>query len=124
MGRILNGPARRGAGLAAGIAAIAGLLAGCGTTGQQTSGMYGTFSLKTGETRLIQTGYIYQNMRVCNDAESAGPISATIDDHIKHQLLPGVCAEDLGNSFLLVNDGGGPAFGTYRPIYDFAFEPR
>jgi len=123
MARILNGLARRSAALAS-IAALAGLLAGCGATGQQTSGMYGTFSLKAGETRTIQTGYIYQNMRVCNDAESAGPISATIDDHIKHQLLPGVCAEDLGNSFLLVNDGGGPAFGTYRPIYDFALEMR
>jgi hypothetical protein len=124
MGRILNAPARRRAGPAASLATIAVLLAGCGAAGQQTSGMYGTFALKAGETREVQTGYIYQNMRVCNDAESAGLISATIDDHITHQLQPGVCAEDLGNSVLVVNHGNGPAYGTYRPIYDFAFQTR
>jgi hypothetical protein len=124
MGGILNTSTRHRAGLAAGIATIAGLLAGCGAPGQQTTGEFGTVSLKAGETRQVQTGYVYRNMRVCNDAESAGSISATIDDHVPHELLPGVCAEDLGNSVLLVNHGSSLARVTYRPIYDIPLPLR
>jgi hypothetical protein len=78
--------------------------------------------LKPGETRVIQTGYIYRNMRVCNEAGSAGPIAATIDNHQLHVLQAGVCAEDLGSSVLLHNQSSGEARGTYRPIYDIQFQ--
>ena len=121
MGRVLSASACHRAGLAAALATIAGLLAGCGAPGQQTSGEFGKVSLNAGETRQAQTGYTYRNMRVCNDAESVGPVSATIGDHVPHELLPGVCAEDLGNSILLVNHGSGLSRVTYRPIYDVPF---
>jgi hypothetical protein len=123
MGKILNPAARRGrARLAAAAAAIATLLAGCAGSGQSVPGEFGSFTLKPGETRQIQTGYIYRNMRVCNDAGSAGPITATIDDHLPRELLAGVCAEDLGNSVLLHNQSNGVARGTYRPLYDIQFQ--
>jgi hypothetical protein len=83
---------------------------------------FGSFSLKLGETRQIRTGSTYRTLRVCNDAGSAGSILVTIDDHKPHHLSAGVCAEDLGDSFVVVNQSSGPAHGTYRPIYEVPFE--
>jgi hypothetical protein len=119
MYKVLNPAARRAAVAAGGV--IVALLAGCAGSGP-SGGEFGTFTLQPGETRKIETGHIYRNMRVCNEAGSAGPIAATIDDHQLRELQAGVCAEDLGNSVLVHNQSSGVARGTYRTIYDIQFQ--
>jgi hypothetical protein len=121
MHKVLNPTARRQAGIAAGAVVAVALLAGCAGSGP-SGGEFGTFALQPRETRNIETGHIYRNMRVCNDAGSAGPIAATIDDHQLRELQAGVCAEDLGNSLLVHNQSSGVAHGTYRTIYDVQFQ--
>jgi hypothetical protein len=121
VGKVLNPAARRRAGIAAGAAVGVALLAGCAASGPSNS-EFGSFTLQPGETRRVETGHIYRNMRVCNEAGSAGAITATIDDHQLRELQAGVCAEDLGNSVLVHNQSNGVARGTYRTIYDIQFQ--
>jgi hypothetical protein len=94
-----------------------GLLAGCSADGRSGSSEYGTFTLKGGETREIVATPFYRNMRVCNYTDSAGPITATIDNKIQHQLAAGACARDLGGSVLLHNLSSGEAHGDYRTLF-------
>ncbi|MEA2779307.1 MAG: hypothetical protein QOK29_851 [Rhodospirillaceae bacterium] len=88
------------------------------------AGEFGSFTLKPGETQQIRIGSTYRTLRVCNDAGSAGSILVTIDDHNPHHLAAGVCAEDLGDAFVVVNQSSGPAHGTYRPMYEVPFEGK
>jgi hypothetical protein len=79
---------------------------------------FGAFSVKPGETQQIAMGGSYRRIRLCNDAGSAGTLDVTIDDQPTHHLLPGVCAEDRGDSVVLRNSSTGMDTGVYRPVYD------
>ena len=104
-----SGPRRR---VAIGALVLA-LLAGCSAAGQSGSSEFVTFTLKGGEAREIVATPFYRSMRVCNHTDSPGPITATIDNNIQHELAPGVCVRDAG--------GHGPhatrTDGTYDTSY-------
>jgi energy-converting hydrogenase Eha subunit B len=100
-------------GVTAGAFAV-GLLTSCSGESGSGGGSVGSFTLKGGETREIFASAVYYPLRVCNYADSAGAITATIDDNIQHELAPGVCARDLGGSVLLHNLSSGEAHGDYR----------
>jgi len=91
-----------------------GLLTGCSADGRSGSGQYVGFELKGGEEREILATPFYRSMRVCNHTDSAGSITATIDNNIQHELAPGVCVEDPGGSVRLRNLSNGEARGDYR----------
>jgi hypothetical protein len=91
-----------------------GLLAGCSADGQSGGSELTTFTLNGGETREVVATAFYRSMRVCNHADSAGPITATIDNNILHELAPGTCAADPGGSVLLHDLSSGEARGDYR----------
>jgi hypothetical protein len=91
-----------------------GLLAGCSADSRSDSSQVSVFTLKGGETREVVATPFYRSMRVCNHTDSAGPITATIDNNILHELPPGTCAEDPGGSVLLHDLSNGEARGDYR----------
>jgi hypothetical protein len=110
---ILNSASCPSGRIAAGALAV-GLLAGCSADGRSDSGQVSVFTLKGGETREVVATSFYRSMRVCNHTDSAGPITATIDNNILHELAPGTCAADLGGSVLLHDLSSGEARGDYR----------
>jgi hypothetical protein len=110
---ILNSASCPCARITAGAFAV-GLLAVCSADGQSGGSEFTNFTLSGGETREVVATAFYRSMRVCNHTDSAGPITATIDNQIQHQLAPGVCARDLGGSVLLHNLSSGVARGDYR----------
>ena len=97
------------------IAATAGLFSARAAEAQE----FGSFTLKPGETRGFRIGATYRNIRLCNDAESAGTLDATIGDHDMIHLVPGLCAEQSGDTILLHNAADGPVNGVWRRVYEF-----
>ena len=97
------------------IAATAGLFSARAAEAQE----FGSFTLKPGETRSFRIGATYRNIRLCNDAESAGTLDATIGDHDMIHLAPGLCAEQSGDTILLHNAAAGPVNGVWRRVYEF-----
>ncbi len=79
---------------------------------------FGSLTLKPGETQKIQIGTTARNMEVCNDVFSAGAAEVTIAANIPHDLLPGVCAEDIGDRMSIQSRAQGSVTIVYRPIYD------
>jgi hypothetical protein len=79
---------------------------------------YGSFTLRPGETQQISIGAAAQELRVCNDATSAGRISVTVGTNEPRLLRPGLCYDyDIGDRIVATNQGDGPAFGTYGLSY-------
>lgn len=76
---------------------------------------FGSFSLAPGEQRSVFIGTIYRDIRVCNDARSAGSFKVTIGDHEAYSLGPGICRGDSGDRIALRNDSGAAATGIYQP---------
>ena len=77
---------------------------------------FGTVSLVAGQKQQVWMGATYRLVRVCNDFNSAGTVTAIIDDQPALTLPPGRCAEDYGNRIQFVNNGGGTATVAYRSI--------
>ena len=79
---------------------------------------FGSLSLKPGESKQIYIGTTSQNMQVCNDFFSSGSVEVTIAANQPHDLVPGTCAEDIGDRMTLQSRSKGPVSIIYRPIYD------
>ena len=94
--------------LAVGVAALPALAAT----------QYGSFTLRPGETQQISIGAAAQELRVCNDATSAGRIAVTVGTNDPRLLRPGFCADNvIGDTIVASNQGDGQAFGTYGLSY-------
>jgi hypothetical protein len=97
------------------VLAIVGVLTGQTAIAQE----FGSFSLQRGQTKQIRIGSTYRTIRLCNDAESAGTLDASIGGHNMLHLAPSLCAEDSGDTIQLSNAANGPVSGIYRHQYDF-----
>ena len=84
------------------------LLGGCAAAsfstpaGSIVSSEFGSFTLAPGETRSIDMGSLYHEIRICNDSSSGGTLAATVSG-TPMQLVPGVCGTDNGSSLTLRN---------------------
>jgi hypothetical protein len=87
-------------------------------SGQAVGASFGTLTLKAGETRTVYIGATAQNMRVCNDFLSSGPIVVTIGGNVPHDLSPGVCAEDVGDRMMIRSHANGRATVEFRSLSD------
>ena len=98
---------------------VATVLLGAGLMGRQVEAAYfGTLTLKPGETQQLYIGTTARNVRVCNDFNSSGPVVVTIANNIPHDLLPGRCAEDIGDRMTVQSHAAGQVMINYRSIYD------
>jgi hypothetical protein len=79
---------------------------------------FGTLTLKSGETQTVEIATTARHMRVCNDFFSSGPIVAAIDGNIPHDLMPGLCAEDIGARMTVQSHANGLATVDFRPLSD------
>jgi len=79
---------------------------------------FGLLILKPGETRQVYVGTSARNMRVCNDFFSSGSATVTIADNPSHDLLPGVCAEDIGDHMTIHSHANGQVRIDYLATYD------
>jgi len=97
----------------------AAALLGIGLMESQAMAVYfGRLTLKPGETQQIHIGGTARNLRVCNDFFSAGQAVVTIAGNPSHDLLPGVCAEDIGDRMTVQSHAPGQVMIEYRPVYD------
>jgi hypothetical protein len=73
-------------------------------------------SLTPGETRNVEIGANYVDLRVCNDLASSA-VLATIEPRKPELLEPGKCTEDRGGGIEFRNRANGPAMVTYRRVF-------
>lgn len=99
-------------------ASAAALLAAAPMARPALASYFGTITLKPGEVRLVSTGLPGLNTRVCNDFFSTGAATVTIADNAPHDLLPGRCAEDIGNRIAVQSHASGQVTITYRSLQD------
>ena len=85
---------------------------------QAVADYFGSLTLKPGEARQLYIGTTARNLRVCNDFFSSGSATVTIGDNFSHELLPGVCAEDIGDRMTIHSHASGQVRIDYRAIYD------
>jgi hypothetical protein len=78
---------------------------------------FGTFTLKPGESRNLHIDAADHAIRLCNDAQSAGVMDATIDNHEAHHLAPSDCMEESGSDVAVHNASGGTVKGVYSRMY-------
>ena len=78
---------------------------------------FDSFTLKPGESRTVEIGANYVDLRVCNDLLSASAVLATIEPRRPELLQPGECTEDRGGGIEFRNQGNGPAMVSYRRIF-------
>jgi hypothetical protein len=95
---------------------VAAILAGASMASPALAGYFGSIILNPGQTQLIRTGLPAMNMRVCNDFFSTGGALVTVAGNAPHDLLPGRCAEDIGDQFLIQNQASGQVTIDYRSI--------
>jgi hypothetical protein len=79
---------------------------------------FGSLSLKPGETRTVDMSTSARTMRVCNDSFSSGSVVATIGGAAPHDLLPGVCAEEIGDRMTIQSHASGLATVEFRSLSD------
>ena len=79
---------------------------------------FGSVTLKAGETQIVDISTSARTMRVCNDAFSSGSVVATIGGAGPHDLLPGVCAEEIGDRMTIENHASGLATVVFRSLSD------
>ena len=83
------------------------------TTGAAVAGS-GSPALAPGETRIIHTGLVYRDIKLCNEAQSQGNLLAVIGGNEAILLAPGMCAAQPGDSITLINESAGPVVLTYQ----------
>jgi hypothetical protein len=106
-------PARIQVRLAAAIVAALVSSMAAGTAHSQT---FGAVTLGMGESRTVSIGPTFRDLRVCNDATSAGEVVVKIGSSWDRRLSPGRCAQDRGNMIALRNGIRGTAKITYRSL--------
>lgn len=74
----------------------------------------GSPALAPGETRVIHTGLVYRDIKLCNQSESRGDVLAVIGGNEAIRLAPGMCAWQPGDSMTLSNESTEPVLMTYR----------
>ena len=79
---------------------------------------FGTVTLQIGEARTVSIGPTFRDLRVCNDAKSAGTVKVTIGSSWQRSLVPGQCAQDRGNMIAFQNGIRGIGRITYRALAD------
>jgi hypothetical protein len=83
------------------------------TTGAAVAGS-GSPALAPGETRIIHTGLVYRDIKLCNESQSQGNLLAVIGSSEAIRLAPGMCASQTGDSITLSNESAGSVLLTYR----------
>ena len=95
------------------------VLVGAALTGGQAFAFnFGSVTLKPGETRTVDMSTSARTMRVCNDSFSSGSVVATIGGTAPHDLLPGVCAEEIGDRMTIQSHASGLATVEFRSLSD------
>jgi hypothetical protein len=79
---------------------------------------FGVVTLAAGKRQTVDIGYTGRMMRVCNDFFSSGRVVVTIGANFAHDLIPGVCAEDIGDRMTLQSLASGFATVEFRPLSD------
>ena len=74
----------------------------------------GSPTLAPGETRIIHTGLVYRDIKLCNEYQSQGNLLAVIGSNEAIRLAPGMCAWQPGDSITLSNESAGSVLLTYR----------
>src|SRR5689334_645168 len=74
----------------------------------------GSPTLSPGETRIVHTGLVYRDIKLCNESESQGDLEAVIGGNEAIRLAPGMCAWQPGDSMTLRNESAGLVLLTYR----------
>ena len=102
------------------------LLGGCAASSSTPAGSiassgFGSFTLAPGETRSIDMGSLYHEMRICNDSSSGGTLAATVSG-TPMQLVPGACGVDNGSSLTLRNPSSVKVVGLYTSSSGPVFE--
>jgi hypothetical protein len=103
------------------------LLGGCAAASSSTpagsiaSSGFGSFTLAPGETRSINMGSLYRELRICNDSSSGGTLVATVSG-TPIQLVPGVCGVHNGSSLTLRNLSSVKVVGLYTSSSGPVFE--
>jgi hypothetical protein len=94
------------------------LILAIATTGPASAAGFGSVTLQSGESRDVPlTGFGgYQQVRVCNDAESISSVSVAIRPRDQHLLQPGLCTENSGDALDLQNRGAGPATIVFKSL--------
>jgi len=82
------------------------------TTGAAVAGS-GTPTLAPGETRIIHTGLVYRDIKLCNESQSQGNLLAVIGSNEEIRLAPGMCARQPGDTITLSNESAGSVLSTY-----------
>ena len=101
------------------VAMALGSVAACAEGSSSNYGQsFGTVSLAAGQTQKVWMGPSYRLVRVCSDFNSAGTVTAVIDEQPPATLPPGRCTEDYGGGVQFTNTGGGTATLTYRSIVE------
>jgi hypothetical protein len=86
--------------------------------GQAFAFNFGSVTLKPGETRTVDFSTSARTMRVCSDFFSSGSVVATIGGAAPHDLLPGVCAEEIGDRMTVQSHASGLATVEFRSLSD------
>ena len=82
------------------------------TTGAAVAGS-GSPTLAPGETRIIHTGLVYRDIKLCNESQSQGNLLAIIGGNEAVWLAPGMCARQPGDTITLSNESAGSVILTY-----------
>ena len=98
------------------ILTVAVVLTAAAMASPASASYFGSIILGPGQAQQIRTGLPAMNMRVCNDFFSTGGATVTIAGNAPHDLLPGRCAEDIGDQFLVQSHAGGQVTIDYRSI--------
>lgn len=98
------------------ILTVAAVLAAAPMASSALASYFGSVILSPGQVQQIRTGLPAMNMRVCNDFFSAGGATVTIAGNTPHDLLPGRCAEDIGDQFLVQSHASGQVTIDFRSI--------
>ena len=73
----------------------------------------GSPTLAPGETRIIHTGLVYRDIKLCNESQSQGNLLAIIGGNEAVWLAPGMCARQPGDTMTLSNESAGSVILTY-----------
>ena len=73
----------------------------------------GSPTLAPGETRIIHTGLVYRDIKLCNESQSHGNLLAVIGSNEEIRLAPGMCARQPGDTITLSNESAGSVLSTY-----------
>jgi hypothetical protein len=98
------------------IMTMAAILAVASMVRPALASYFGSIVVKPGQVQQVRTGLPAMNMRVCNDFFSAGGAIVTVAGNTPHDLLPGRCAEDIGDQFVVQNHASGQVTIDYRSI--------